>query len=511
MLAVDNSFSMRQGDRLERAKREAAAALLADCAPKIAARCWHSARKCALMGESASDTALRAAIHAIQPSDERSSYAELARALRSHRAIGAACRSRRTCFPTCRNRRCRPASPTCGWRMACGWFPIRWPTSGWPNFAVESVTAPRRIYDPKKVRIQATVAGFGTERATRRVSLVLNGREIDSKTVDVPANGRATRGVPRRWMRRYGMNRGEVRIDSGDDFPADDHFYFSVERADPRPVLFVHERAQRSATLLYFRTALEAVARMRPSRWSRAGRTRPPIWRFAQVRLRGALRRRRRCRPLSRQALRELRARRRIAAGRARPRSRRCASACRCSTRRFVETRYCARDGDRFQTVASLDPAHPSIAATRSNWDDVKFYQAVRVEPGQGARGGAALRRDAAAARKADRRRPRAGVRFHLRQHLERFSAACVASCRSWSRRRIIWARLDERPANFTVGSYLELRQAKEQGAAVEVLDPDGAARADAGRSHARAEHPARPRRASTMCGGPTGITSWWP
>jgi len=35
-------------------------------------------------------------------------------------------------------------------------------------------------------------------------------------------------------------------------------------------------------------------------------------------------------------------------------------------------------------------------------------------------------------------------------------------------------ARQEEGPANYTVGSYLDLRQAREKGAAVEVLDPKG-------------------------------------
>jgi len=34
--------------------------------------------------------------------------------------------------------------------------------------------------------------------------------------------------------------------------------------------------------------------------------------------------------------------------------------------------------------------------------------------------------------------------------------------------------RVDDRQANFMVGSYLELRNAKEQGASIEVLDPKG-------------------------------------
>ena len=52
------------------------------------------------------------------------------------------------------------------------------------------------------------------------------------------------------------MNRGEVRIDSGDSFSADDHYYFSIERSDPLPVLFVRGREGRD--LLYYRTAVES-------------------------------------------------------------------------------------------------------------------------------------------------------------------------------------------------------------------------------------------------------------
>ena len=45
-----------------------------------------------------------------------------------------------------------------------------------PNWLVESVTAPGKIYDPKKVHVQAVIAGIGTEAAKRTVSLVLDGR-----------------------------------------------------------------------------------------------------------------------------------------------------------------------------------------------------------------------------------------------------------------------------------------------------------------------------------------------
>ena len=67
--------------------------------------------------------------------------------------------------------------------------------------------------------------------------------------MEVPENGRATveflsLDVP------YGRNKGEVRIDTADSLPADDSFYFSVERGDPRHALFVQEPDEQPRTAL---------------------------------------------------------------------------------------------------------------------------------------------------------------------------------------------------------------------------------------------------------------------
>ena len=84
ILAVDHSFSMRYGDHLARAKQEAL-----DAARQIALRA-SKAQVLALdsqvrfLTQLIDDPAqLKAAIEAIQPGDERSSYGELARALRT--------------------------------------------------------------------------------------------------------------------------------------------------------------------------------------------------------------------------------------------------------------------------------------------------------------------------------------------------------------------------------------------------------------------------------------------
>ena len=115
-------------------------------------------------------------------------------------------------------------------------------TATQPNWAVECVRAPGRVWDTKKARVEAAIAGYQTPAATRTVSLIVNGKKVASQHVAVPAGGRAnlefqSLDVP------YGFSRCEVRIDSADALPADDTYLFAVERSDPQPVLFVHESA----------------------------------------------------------------------------------------------------------------------------------------------------------------------------------------------------------------------------------------------------------------------------
>src|SRR5262249_31383587 len=60
------------------------------------------------------------------------------------------------------------------------------------NLTVENVVAPRRVYDATKKRVLVTVAGYGSKKDIRNVTLVLNGRTVETKTVDVPEGGRAS-------------------------------------------------------------------------------------------------------------------------------------------------------------------------------------------------------------------------------------------------------------------------------------------------------------------------------
>jgi hypothetical protein len=335
------------------------------------------------------------------------------------------------------------------------------------NFAVESVNAPRRVYGSGKTRVEATIAGYGTEQAKRRATLVLNGREIDSKSIDVPAGGRATAEFLPADL-PFGLNRGEVRIDSADKLPDDDHFYFSVERAEARRVLFVHEgRNQRDA--LYFRTALEAAAE------SAYALDAVPVEQSANLDLHkyafvvlsdvGSL-------PASFEAALRDYVRSGgsllVALGRE--------SALRNRVPVFdeaiVEPRYYGRDGALFQSAAWLDAGHPSIRNAQ-RWDDVKFYQAVRVNPGA-ARVAARLGDDTPLLLEKQLGEGRVLVFASTFDNISNDFPLHASFVPFIEHTANYLARQEEGPGNYVVGSYLELRQAKEQGAAVEILDPKG-------------------------------------
>ena len=459
VLAVDQSFSMRQGGRLERAKREAAQiASKLGAQDKLEVLAFGS--HVSVMGDSS------AAIQAIQPGDTRSSYAELARALRSI-AQSAQMPVEAHLFSDMQ----KSSLPTnfADLRLGAGVQLVAHPVADRRdgNFAVENVNAPRRVYGSAKARVQATIAGYGTERATRKVSLVLNGREIESKSVEVPAGGRATAeflslDVP------FGLNRGEVRIDSGDNLPEDDRFYFSVERTEPRRVLFVHE-AHSDRDVLYFRAALESTAesafQLDAVPAAQAANLDPRKYSFVVLSDVSLL-------PAGFEAALNSYVRGGgsllVALGRE--------SALRGRVPVFdesiIETRYFARDGDRFQTAAWLDSAHPSIHDAQ-RWDDVKFYQAVRVNPGK-ARVAARLGDDTPLLLEKQLGEGRVLVFTSTFDNISNDFPLHPSFVPFIEHTANYLARQEEGPASYLVGSYLELRQAKEQGAAVEVLDPKG-------------------------------------
>ena len=120
---------------------------------------------------------------AIEPSDARTSFAELARASRSIAQSLQAARSDRAFFGHAAIRHAAEFQRSAAERGRPPGAACRSIKQA-PNFTVENVVAPRRVYDAKKQRVLATIAGFGTKKADRVVSLVLNGRVVETKTVD---------------------------------------------------------------------------------------------------------------------------------------------------------------------------------------------------------------------------------------------------------------------------------------------------------------------------------------
>ena len=257
VLAIDNSFSMRAGSRLADAKREATELLAGESPLQRAQVVTLGSEVHALTQPVQDPLALRAAVQSVEPGDSRGSFAELARAVRSmqenvHGPIELHLFSdmQKSDMPASFSEMALPANVSLILHPV-----VKLPA---PNWIVESVTAPGQVWDPKTTRVDAVIAGYQTPAATRSVSLVVNGKTIATRSVDVPPSGRATMeftslDVP------YGFSRCAIRIDSADSLPADDQFLFAVNRSDPQKVLFVRDGSDsRSAT--YFGAALAASA-----------------------------------------------------------------------------------------------------------------------------------------------------------------------------------------------------------------------------------------------------------
>ncbi len=255
VFAVDNSFSMREGDRFNRAKQAALdeiGKMREDDRGQVVS--FGGAAK--LLTDMTQDKqALRGAVSAIEPGDDANSYAELSRILRSTSESMKSDIDAHV-FTDLQKSSLPPSFSDLKLDDGTKLEMHSVADKAIPNWTVENVDAPLRVFDTKKVRTVATVAGYNTPDATRRVTLIANGKELETKPVKVAANGRATvefltLDAP------YGLTKCEVRIDGADEFPLDDHWFFSVERADPKPALLVHAEND-TASPLYLRTALES-------------------------------------------------------------------------------------------------------------------------------------------------------------------------------------------------------------------------------------------------------------
>jgi hypothetical protein len=468
VVAVDRSFSMRAREgtssRLEKAKAEAL-----DIVSKIPA--GTQAQVIALAGTTQAMTQqtvdpgeLRAAVAAIQPSDSRASYGELSRYLRTL--------AENTKTPI----EAHLVSDLQKSGMPPGFTDLRLDAdttltlhpigSAVPNFAVENVVAPRRVYDTKKVRIQATIAGFGTPATTKTATLLLNGKTLQSKTVEIPEGGRGTAeflGLEA----SYGFNRAEIRIDGTDALAEDNSFAFSVERADPRKVLFVDDGRRNDA--LYFRTALSAApdSAFQLDVQSPGAAGSANLSSFALVVLSdpGAL-------PTGfEDALKRY-----VSGGGSVLVALGAASAVLPRVPVLDEpiesSRYAGRDTERFLAIGDIDSTH-AVLRNVNRFDGVKFYQVINVKP----------MNSRVLAKLSD------GTPLVLERQIGEGKAMAFASPfdnsvndlplhNSWvpfvqDSTRYLGGGGTEQPVTLAVDQYVELRTG-EGGGSAEVSDPDG-------------------------------------
>jgi hypothetical protein len=466
IVVVDDSFSMRAGTRLADARREAAS-VLASRSPSERAQVIALGSQAHLLTQITQDPAeLRAAVETIQPGDSHASFGELARVLRSMAdsvrtpiEVHLISDMQRSTMPGSFAEMGLPAN------VSLVLHPIVKEVE--PNWAVESVNAPGEVSDPKKAQVQAVVAGYHTPAAMRTVSLVINGKTTASRSVAVPANGRATveftsLDVP------YGLSRCEVRIDSADSLPADDASLFSVERSDPQRVLFIAEPGD-TRSPLYFRSALGSAAEtaftLDAITVDRAANI--DTSRYAFVVLSDIL---------SVPASLEDTLRKYVhgggnvliavgTSGARRPKVPVTGDA-------IEDSRNYARDPARFLTVGDSDPSYPSLAKA-NRWAGVRFYFAVRVNP--------------ANARVVARLTDQTPLLWEKQIGEGRvlFFASGLDNLTNDFPLRPVFVPFIEQTARYLSGiqrrsgamlvdSFLELRNAKEQAVSVEVVDPAG-------------------------------------
>ncbi len=466
LVVLDNSFSMRAGSRMADARSEALSVLSSRSGDEKAQVMALGSQLHVLTEPTVDSGALRAAVESVKPGDSRGNFAELARAVRSlsdsvHTPIELHLISdmQKTAMPASFSELGMPAN------VSLVLHPLV--KSAVPNWTVESVNAPGQVFDTKKARTQIVVAGFDTPAATRTVSLVVGGKTIATKMVEVPANGRATvefesLEVP------YGFTRCEVRIDSADSFPADDVSIFAVERADPRRALFVHE-GNDTKSLVYFRAALTSAAEsafvleaVTPEQLSNV-----PYSKYAFVVLDDLL-------SLPASAESDLAKYVQsggsilIAAGAATSHS----SHIPVLGNKIMDARYYSRTGDRFLNVGDADATHPSIEKA-DRWAGVKFYFATVVDPGD----------DRIAARLTDQtpilleKKIGEGTVLLFASGFDNLTndfplhSAFVPFVDQTSR---YLSGTERRSGSRVVDSFLDLRNSKEQAVSVEVIDPEG-------------------------------------
>jgi hypothetical protein len=470
VIAVDRSFSMRTNEggtsRLDLAKREATNVLSSVAGGTKAQVVALSGTLEAMTQQTGDPSELRAAVTAIKEGDSRADFGVLARYLRTLREqadipleVHVVSDLQKSAMP--------PGFTDL--RLDDGTKLVLHPIGKTqPNWSVEGVNAPQRIYDTKTVHVTATIAGFNAPAAKRNVTLLLNGKTVGSKQVDVAENGRGS--VEFIGLEAsYGFNKCEIRIDSADTLAADDRYSFAVERTDPKKVLFIDD-GQHSKSQRFFTAALTSdpdsefeVESLRPEVAANADYSKYAVVVLSEpANLPSKLT----------DALQKY-----VEKGGGLFEALGVGSAV-LNKAPVIDipiegTAIAARSNERFWTVGDIDQNH-QVMRNLERMEGVKFYQAVKIGAGQGQ----------VLARLSD------GTPLIVERRIgEGFVLAYASSLddrqNEFSVKPIYVPFVQEtvkylggggvsQPVNLGVDSYVELRSGTQKGVAAEVLDPDG-------------------------------------
>src|SRR3984885_1888100 len=474
LLVVDNSFSMRAGTRLSDAKTAAIGVLSGKGSARAQVAAFGSQLR--LMTQPIEDqSALRAAVQAIQPGDGHGNFAELARAVRAmaesvHTPIELHLFSdmQRGDLAATFSDMALPSNVTLLTHAVV--------SNAQPNWTVESVDAPGQVWgkDAKPVHVQAVIAGYGTAAAQRTVSLVVNGKTTATKTVAVPANGRATVDFPALEV-PYGFSRCEVKIDSADALPADDLHRFAVQRSDPQKALLIHNYGDNRSPL-YVGAALSSAAQsaftLESINVNEAADRRPSNYAFIVLSDLSSL-----------PSLLENSLTQYVRSGGSLLIAAGTSAGGRSQIPIFgahvIETRDYSRVPDRYMAIGSSDSSYPAVAKAEG-WPGVKFFYALNVDPGVGTDAARVIVRLADQTPLLLEKRLGEGRVVLLTSGLDNLTndfplnPAFVPFIEQTAR---YLAGSERRGGARAVDAYLELRSANEQGAhaqknPVEITDP---------------------------------------
>ena len=373
LIALDTSLSMTYGDRWERAVTQAEAVVEA-MEPRDRAQVISFGPGVSVATEPTMERAeLLNAVRTLEPTASRNSYGDLAEAVRSLSpekevpvVVHLLSDFQQSAMP---GRFSDLALPTVATLAV---YNLGEDSS--PNWATESIKGTLRYHGDRRPRLEATVAGFDSEPATRNVIFSINGQRIASRSIEVPAMGRAS-AVFEDFEVPSGSNRAEVTIEPGDDLPLDDKRLVAIDNTEPAPVLFVYSDSRRR-DLLYYRAALDATAdarfRVQGASITQAEQSVPD--RFAAVVLSDI--------PLVSLEL----------AGRLDSYIRAGGSAlivlgpkttlaqkAALYPKTIGEVRYARRESDRFQPAGALEETHPVLGEVE-RFRGVKFYRYAKLE-----------------------------------------------------------------------------------------------------------------------------------